>query len=145
LNVGNLANEYYKIYNLTNSDTYSKYKVDDSKVSEDAFNISDIGSALETMEDTADTDFSSIGNLSSYTENAMKLSQSSIYSDLSSTNSSIISNLISGNTDDSSIYGVLTKENENLTSSISDVIKAYGSGVSSYSEYLGETGLDTSV
>lgn len=144
MNVGNLANEYYNIYNFTNSDTYSNNKVDDSKVSEDAFNISDIGNALEAMADADDVDFSSIGNISNYAGNALKLSQSSFFSDNSS-DSPVVRDMISNSSYGSSIYDVLAKKNEDITSSIKDIIKAYGNGLSSYSDYLEKNGLDTSV
>lgn len=144
MNVGNLANEYYSIYKLTNSDAYSKYKVNDSEVSEDAFDISDIGRALEAMSDSDDVDFSSIGNISNYASNALKLSQSSFLND-NSFDSPVVRDMISKSTYSSSIYDVLAKKNEDLTSSVKDIIKAYGGGLSSYSDYLEKNGLDTSV
>lgn len=145
MDVGSLSREYYNIYSLSKSDTYAKNKVDSSAVSKEDYDVSDLSSALEAMDDAADTDFSSIGDISGYTENALKISQSSIFSKVDN-GSSIVNDILSGSTNDSSMYGVLTKENENLTSSISGVISAYGNSVSSYSNYLSDnSSIDTSV
>jgi|GEM_PF-6420862 hypothetical protein len=142
LTVSNLAKEYYNIYSLTNSEKYKADRVDASEVSKDAFGISDMKSAFEAMADASDTGFASMGSVSGYVDNMFRLSQSGIFSRLNHSGS-VIRDLLSGH-DTSSMYDVLSGEAQN-SHTLSSVINAYSGSVSTYSSYLKENALNTSI
>jgi hypothetical protein len=142
LTVSNLASEYYNIYSLQNSEKYEANKVDAAEVSKDAFGIADLSSAFEAMANASDTNFASMGSVSSYVNNAFKLSQSSVFSKLDNS-SSVIDDLLS-DLDASSMYDVLNEESQS-SSTLSSVLGAYSDSMSSYSSYLKENAIDTSV
>lgn len=155
LTVSGLSSLYYNTYALKSSDTYKNNAVDSSTVSQNEYNVPDIAAAFDSLD--TESDFSSIGSISSYAREVYRLSQIQSKATLDSKSSSIL-NLLSGDTDLYGVLGSVSAENsvklatalsENSSStdhteSVSDAISTYANTLSSYNKYL-ESTEDSSV
>lgn len=141
LTVSSMASDYYSLYALQNSDSYEKNKVDESEVSANIYNISSLTNALDDLNNAGTMDYCTIGNVSSYAKNSMKLSQSSVYKELSDSADTGISSLLTNSTDTSSIYSnlsTLSTLTSDYLESISETVDTTqtSSYISSYESYL---------
>lgn len=144
LTVSSLAKEYYNVYALTKSDTFAQNQVDASVVSQEAYDISDLDTAFETLTNASQKDFESLGSVSGYAKSIFQLSQSSVFSKMDESGS-ILEDLLDGGSDAASIYDAISEQTESMASSVSDVINAYSDSTSAYRTYLNENVLDTDV
>lgn len=141
LTVSNLSKAYYNIYALTSSDTYKDNEVNSSEVSQSKYNVSDINNALDML--SVESNFSTLGSVSSYATDMYKLSQVDATSSSDST-SSLLS-LLSGDTDFTNMYSIIDTSGSNtekledaLGTSISSAISAYSGTSETYEQYLSE-------
>ncbi len=144
LTVSSLSKSYYNIYALTNSDAYKAHAVDSSAVSKSKFNVADVSSAFDML--SSESNFSTIGSISSYSKDLYKLSQIKD----TSKNDTLINNVVSLFSKDTDMFSILDtsaanaqKVKEALSSSEStggsqknNAISAYTSFVSAYTRFL---------
>lgn len=136
ISVGSMANYTYSMYELQNSDTYSKYAVDQNDVSEEFYNVSDVSTLLETLGNTDSADFSSLTNANSYAKSQLTLSQLSCYDTLNTVLSDTgMNNVLSNHTDLNGLYRHLGTSGI-TKAAISSLLDAYASAAKdSYKSY----------
>jgi hypothetical protein len=141
LSVSDSASLYYNMYSFQNSDTYKNNTVDPSSVSKDKYNISNLSNALDALSKEDTSNFSSITNVNNYAKSIYNVSQLTNYNTISST--SKYSDLLSNNTDLSSLYETLGSINILNSGDMESLWNTYAANATSqtYSSYLSKSGL----
>jgi|GEM_PF-6392316 len=129
----NISSNYYKMYELMNSDEYKELAVEASKVSEDTFNVEDMTSALEALNELDTFDFYAMGSVRDFSNDFYTLSQVLAQNDISF--SDYLSDKKTGM---SSIYDSLASINT-LSDEDLDALTSSDSALSKYSDFLNNT------
>lgn len=128
-------------YNFANSKTYKENAIDASAVSKDSYNVSNLQNALDALVDTDSVNIDAISNINTYVKDAYKLSQTDNYESLSSSSSSSIARLLSGEASVDDINALIGAEKEITADSVISSITATGSStIASYSAYVNQSG-----
>lgn len=134
------AQNMYNAYALSNSDAYKENEIDSSTVSKEKYNVSNLTNALDALEKTDSVGFASVGNVDTYSKNVFFKSQLDNYDKLSDTDTTSISDLISGKTDVNDIYKLLADQNTLSSDKIKSLMDADTSTGAKYSAYLNDSG-----
>ncbi|HEX3016615.1 MAG TPA: hypothetical protein VHP31_02030 [Caproicibacter sp.] len=121
MTAADMASLDYGMYSLSSNGTVSQYSTDSSSVSKQYFDLSDISGANDALNSEKSVAFSSIANIESYSENLLQASQLSCTGTISNGENSSISELLSGNTDSSSLLNIINVN--------TDAIRAYAESV----------------
>lgn len=144
LSVTSQANYAYASYAYTNSASYTENAVDSSEVSEAYYHVSNLSTALETMNSTDTFDLNGIGNLNTYTGDLYKFSQLSVYETLTDSTDVNVSDLLSNSSDLSEITALSTTSSLLSESYLTYSSSSSSTSLDSYTSSIGSL-LDTLI
>lgn len=119
----------------------SSAKIDESSVSKEKYNVANMTNALDSLKKTDSVNIMSVGDINTYAENELRLSQMDNYDTLEALTTTTTTSLLSGKASLDNIYGLLAKGTEFSPDKQESIEKsAETSNESEYNSYLGNEG-----